>query len=140
MIVLDTNVVSELIGPQHHSNVADWVDRQLAENVYLTAITASELTYGVARLPAGRRQDELEAVVERLLSTRFYGRVLPFDLDAGREHGRLVAARELAGRPMPGNDAQIAGICLAQRVPLATRNTRDFEGSGVQLINPWEQD
>ena len=137
MIVLDTNVVSELVRPQQHSEVAEWVDRQLTENVYLTAITATELTYGVARLPAGRRQDELREVVDRLLLQRFRRRVLPFDLDAALAHGQLIAARERAGRPIPANDAQIAGICLARKVPLATRNTRDFEGTGVQLVDPW---
>ena len=138
MIVLDTNVVSELIHPKHHPDVADWVNRQLRDNVHLTAITVSELVFGVERLPAGRKRDELEAIIERLLSERFRQHVLPFDLDAAREHGRLIAARERAGRPMPGNDALIAAICLARGVPLATRNTKDFEGTGVQLVNPWQ--
>lgn len=139
MIVLDTNVVSELMRPRPEAIVIRWVDDQPADEVCVTAITAAELLYGVARLPAGPKRDAVAARVERLLSEKFDRRVLPFDLAASRAHGSLLAACERQGRPMPASDAQIASICLARRMSLATRNGKDFDRSGVPLINPWEQ-
>lgn len=140
MIILDTNVVSELMRLVPEPAVRAWTNEQAANELHVTAITAAELLYGVARLPVGRKQFELAESVEQLLTADFDGRVLAYDLAASREHASLLAARERAGRPMPSNDAQIASVCLARRATLATRNTKDFEDTGIELINPWEQE
>ena len=104
-----------------------------------TAITAAEMLYGVARLPGGRRKTELAAAVDGLLSDDFRDRVLAFDEQAARRYADIVTARERAGRLIGAADAQIAAICQATNAALATRNTDDFAGTGIELINPWKR-
>jgi toxin FitB len=137
VIVLDTNVVSELIRHVPDVGVIQWVDRIPADEVFLTAVTAAELRHGVARLPDGRRKHELAAKVEKLLTDRFEGRVLPFDCDAAMPYAQIAAARERAGRPISMPDAQIAAICRSCGADLATRNVKDFVDTGVYVDNPW---
>ncbi len=138
MIVLDTNVVSELMRHAPEAGVARWVDRFPAENVFVTAVTAAELRYGVARLPAGRRKRELFAKVDGLLAEDFQDQVLPFDGLAATHYAEIVAARERAGRPISMADAQTAAICRNWSADLATRNVNDFLDTGVHVLNPWE--
>lgn len=138
MIVLDTNVVSELTRRSPAPGVLSWLDGLGAAEVAITAITAAELLYGVARLPSGRRKEELAAAVDGLLDDDFRGRVLSFGEPAARRYADVVSARELLGRPIGVADAQIAAICRAVDATLATRNIGDFEETGVELINPWE--
>jgi toxin FitB len=138
VIVLDTNVVSELTRRLPAPGVIAWVDSLVASEVAITAITAAELLYGVARLPSGHRQRELAAAVRLLLSGDFRGRVLPFDEAAAERYADIVTGRERLGRPIGVPDAQIAAICRAADATLATRNTDDFEETGIQLINPWK--
>lgn len=102
-----------------------------------TAITAAELLYGIARLPNGQRKAQLAAAVHGLLSEDFLGRVLPFDEAAAGQYAEVVTGRERLGRPISRADAQIAAICLTANATLATRNTADFEDTGLELINPW---
>ena len=138
MIALDTNVVSELMRPAPSPSVVAWVDAQPADELAVTAVAAAELRYGVARLPDGARQRALAAAVDALLAQVFGGRVLPFDSAGAVVYGELVAARERAGRPISSADAQIAATCLAHGARLATRNTRDFVATGVDVVDPWD--
>jgi predicted nucleic acid-binding protein len=117
--------------------VVGWVVEQQPNDLVLTAPTVAELTYGAARLPVGRRRDELEATLVTTVAETFADRVLPFDVTSGQLYGSLVADRERLGRPIETLDAQIAAICLQHDATLATRNTRDFEGLGLSLIDPW---
>lgn len=136
MIVLDTNVVSELMRPAPTPAVLDWVDAQHPADVAITAITAAELRAGVSVLPTGRRRIELGRQVERLLTRTFADAVLPFDLDAAAHYADVVADRQRAGRPIMALDAQIAGICRHHEATLATRNVRDFAATSVILVDP----
>ena len=137
MIILDTNVVSELTRMTPATAVLDWLDAQPAADVATTAITAAELLYGVARLPDGARKNALTGAVHALLTDDLDGRVEPFDAAAAAHYADLVTARERAGQPISIPDAQIAAICRVRRASLATRNTSDFTGTGIDLIDPW---
>ncbi|WP_026455145.1 type II toxin-antitoxin system VapC family toxin [Saccharomonospora iraqiensis] len=137
MTVLDTNVVSELMRPEPDRGVMAWVDRMPPEDVFVTAVTAAELRYGAARLSDGRRKRELVVKVEELFAEDFRGRVLPFDDAAAGCYAEITVAREREGLAVSMADAQIAAICRSHGVPLATRNTKDFSGTGVELLDPW---
>lgn len=138
MIVLDTNVVSELMGPAPEPGVTSWVDSFDVSDILLTAVTAAELMYGVARLPNGRRRRELRAKVDGLLAEDFRGRILPFDALAATHYADVVADRERSGLQISMADGQIAAICRNWNAGLATRNVSDFVDTGVELINPWD--
>ena len=138
MIILDTNVISELTRPVPDSGVIAWLDSQPAEETAVTAITVAELRYGVRRLPDGRRKAELSEAVSALVDTDFRGRVEAFDVLAAEQYADVVTTRERAGLPISMSDAQIAAICRVLNATLATRNTADFTGTGVDLINPWK--
>jgi toxin FitB len=137
VIVLDTNVLSELIRPTPDERVLDWVDRQDSAEVVLTAITAAELRAGVALLPRGRRRTTLAARIEELLTDTFAAAVLPFGVDATGYYAQIVAKRRRAGTPISAPDAQIAAICRQYDARLATRNVRDFAQTGVDIVDPW---
>ena len=138
MIILDTNVISELTRAVPEPRVIAWLDSLPAEETAITAITAAELRYGVRRLPAGRRKNELSEAVHALITADFHGRVEPFDVLAAAQYADVVAERERAGLPISMPDAQIAAICRVLAATLATRNTSDFTNTGVELIDPWE--
>lgn len=138
MIILDTNVISELTRPVPDSGVIAWLDSLPPEETAITAITAAELRYGVRRIPDGRRKTELSEAVSALINTDFRGRVEPFDALAADQYADVVTGREHAGKPIGVSDAQIAAICRVLNAALATRNTSDFTGTGVSLINPWK--
>jgi len=137
VIVLDTNVVSELTRQAPEPRVISWLDSLAVGDVATTAITAAELLYGVARVPGGRRKQELTAAVHGMLSEDFRGRVLSFDEGAAWRYPGIVTGRERLGRPIGVADAQIAAICRTADATLATRNIHDFEETGIELINPW---
>jgi hypothetical protein len=139
VIVLDTNIISELTRQAPTVGVISWLDSLTAAEVATTAITAAELLYGVARMPAGHRKTELATAVNGLLRDDFEGRVLPFDEPAAQRYADIVTRREQLGRPIGTADAQIAAICRTIEATLATRNTNDFEEAGIELINPWKQ-
>jgi toxin FitB len=138
VIILDTNVISELTGLAPDSGVIAWLDSLPAEETAITAITAAELLYGVRRMPDGRRKGELSEAVSALIDTDFRDRVEPFDVLAADEYADVVTAREHAGQPISTSDAQIAAICRVLDATLATRDISDFTGTGVDLINPWK--
>jgi predicted nucleic acid-binding protein len=138
VIVLDTNVISELARRAPHLGVLSWLDSLEISEVVTSAITAAELRYGVARLPDGHRKRELAAVIRGILTEDFHGRVLPFDERASIRYADIVTGREGIGRPIGVADAQIAAICRDLGAVLATRNTPDFEETGIELVNPWK--
>jgi toxin FitB len=137
VILLDTNVLSELIRRDPDDGVLSWMNSLDAAALATTAITAAELLYGVARLPAGRRKDLLSEAVHGLIEDDLGGRVEPFDASSAAHYAALVSDRERAGRPISAADAQIAAICRKLSATLATRNTDDFEATGIELIDPW---
>lgn len=134
-VILDTNVISELAREVPDTRVVAWADSQ--RDVALTATTLAELLYGVARLPTGRRKAQLEDAIREMTNVRLRDRVIAFDRLAASHYAQIVANREKAGRPISTADAQIASVCRLYEVALATRNTRDFEGVGITVINPW---
>ncbi len=138
MIVLDTNVVSELMRPAPSPAVEGWVRGCDGSMLYTTSVTLAEVGYGIARLPEGDRRALLEAAAEAVFSA-FPERVLAFDATAARRYGQLVHQRDRVGAPITGFDAQIASICRAHGASLATRNTMDFEDTGIELIDPWQR-
>jgi toxin FitB len=140
VIILDTNIISELTRQIPEPGVISWLDSLPAEEVGTTAVTAAELLYGVARMPAGRRKTELAAAVRGLLGDDFRDRVLPFDEHCGWRYADIVCGRETLGRPIGVADAQIAAICRTAEATLATRSTDDFSATGIELINPWKLD
>jgi len=138
VIVLDTNVLSALMRQQPEAPVVAWLDRQPAESVWITSITLFEARLGLALLPRGRRRQALETAFTRLLKEDLEDRVLDFDSAAATEAASLAAERQKAGRPIDMRDTQIAGIALARRATLATRNVRHFRDLKVPLVDPWQ--
>ena len=138
MTILDTNVISELMAPSPSEIVLQWISSQrLFDDLFITAITVAEILYGVEILPRGRRRDRLQQQAEATFAEDFGGRVLPFDEQSARAYATIAAGRRSQGRRMAEPDGQIAGIARAHNAVLATRNTNDFEGCGVKLVNPW---
>jgi hypothetical protein len=137
MIILDTNVVSELMKPAPSKPVASWVALQAATSLYTTSVTEAEILHGVMLLPAGTRRNRLQSAAEAMFSEDFGGRVLSFGSEAARAYAAIASERRRAGRPISHFDAQVAAIGRSARGAIATRNTRDFEDCGVKLINPW---
>ncbi|MCE2486975.1 MAG: PIN domain-containing protein [Desulfurellaceae bacterium] len=137
MIVLDTNVVSELMRPSPAPAVEQWVATRPAASLFFSAVGEAELRYGVAILAAGRRRAALASAIEAMLREDFAGRVLPFDSAAARAYAESAARRCATGRPVAQADAQIAAIARSRGMALATRNVRDFENMGIELLDPW---
>ena len=137
MVILDTNALAELIRARPHPAVVEWMDQQDTFELWITAVTAAELRTGVALLPEGRRKSDLHLHIERLLDETFAGYVLPFDDRSAIPYADIVSGRRNKGRSIAFQDAQIGAICLQQGMTLATRNTRDFEDTGIDLIDPW---
>lgn len=137
MIVLDTNVISELMRSAPDDRVVTWVDQYPARDVFITAVTAAELQYGVTRLPDGRRKAVLEIRVAELLAEDFESQILSFGVNAAAHYAQIVASREHEGRPISMADAQIAAICRHHKAELATRNIKDFADTGVPVHDPW---
>ncbi|MDG4554190.1 MAG: type II toxin-antitoxin system VapC family toxin [Candidatus Competibacter sp.] len=137
MIILDTNVLSALMRAQPEMVVVDWLDRQPADSIWITTVTLFETRLGLSLLPDGRRRQALEMAFARLLDAELKNRVLPFDSAAATHAATLAAERQQAGRPVDIRDTWIAGIALARRATLATRNGRHFEGLTVPVVSPW---
>lgn len=138
MILLDTNVVSELMRPAPEPKVVQWVDSLPAIEVWISAITVAEIRLGICLLPDGKRRDMLFELAEQMIAEDFSSQCLPFDCTAAGVYGQIVAERRDQGRPVSVEDAQIAAIARTGILTLATRNVRDFSGiQGLQLVNPW---
>ena len=137
MIILDTNVLSELLRPDPARQVERWLAAQDGTKVYFTTVGEAELRHGVAILPSGKRRNALTTAIEGLLEEDFRDRILSFDRPAARAYAAIAAERRAAGRPISQFDCQIAAIARAREATVATRNTSDYEGCGIELINPW---
>ncbi len=139
MIVLDTNVISELAKPHTDPIVLAWADSEPIETFYATATSEAEMLFGVALMSPGRRRDEMRRAVITAFSTLLAGRVLPFDRAAAAAYGEWAAERRRTGRPVGTADLQIAAIARARNAAaIATRNVKDFTGCGVPVIDPWQ--
>lgn len=139
MIILDTNVLSALMQQQPDPQVVAWLDEQPAESIWISSITLFEARYGLALLAPGQRKNLLQERFEELLQSDLENRVLHFDAHAAAHAAQLAAERKERGRPVDMRDTFIAGIALARRATLATRNTRHFDDLTVTVINPWEE-
>ena len=137
MILLDTNVISELMRAQPARSVLEWFAEQDASDLFISAITEAELRTGIAIMPTGQRRDRLQLALDAMIDEDFQERVLSFDSPAARAYADIAAQRRLAGRPITEADCQIAAIARTLDAPIATRNTKDFDGCGITLINPW---
>jgi toxin FitB len=137
VIILDTNVLSSLMRLVPDRAVIEWVDRQPPESIWITSVTLFEARLGVALVPRGRRRNELEAALDTLLEDDLEDRVLDFDAAAAGEAAALAADRRRSGRTMDVRDTLIAGIALARRATLATRNARHFRDLNVKVVDPW---
>ena len=137
MIILDTNVLSEVIRPVPDARVADWLERQPREATFATAISRAEMLAGVAVLPDGARRNMLGRLVHRLFESQFDDSLLPFDRQAADRYGELIARRRALGRPIGTMDALIAAVALSCGTAIATRNIADFEELGLDLVDPW---
>lgn len=136
MIVVDTNVVSELMKPEPNQSVRRWTLAQAGTDLYTSAITLAEVLYGIERLPSGERKELLRSTATDVFAT-FADKVLSFDARAAAHYSQIVDTRDRIGQPIDGFDAQIAAICRTNDYALATRNTKDFEHTGVDLLDPW---
>jgi predicted nucleic acid-binding protein len=137
LIVLDTNVLSELWRPRPSSGVLAWLRSQPAGALFTTAINEAEIFYGIELLADGKRRRDLESLARTIFGQDFMGRVLPFDSAAAREYAQIAAARRRAGRSMPEADAQIAAIARSRGATIATRDMADFADCGVRVLSPW---
>jgi predicted nucleic acid-binding protein len=139
MLVLDTNVISEIMKASPSPRVMKWWSQQQSVELFLTTVSVAEILYGIEILPQGKRRDSLRHEAEVAFTNDFAGRILSFDEGAAREYPSLAAGRRARGRPIAGFDAQIASIARSRGAILATRNTADFERCGVRLVDPWDE-
>ncbi|CAI1916386.1 TPA: type II toxin-antitoxin system VapC family toxin [Serratia fonticola] len=138
MIILDTNIISEMMRPYPHYNVITWLDEKDNNELYLSAIVVAELFSGVARMPEGKRQRELKLKLAEAIQTKFDEQVLPFDAMSAMQYAQLMGRNQRQGKLMSMPDTQIAAICLQYGATLATRNIKDFLHCGIELIDPWQ--
>jgi len=139
LILLDTNVLSELVRPKVDPVVLTFLRQQPQPTLFTSSVCQAEIRFGLARMPAGRRRNELARRFS-VLFARFTARILAFDSTAAAFYGRVRAAREAAGRPIEVEDAMIAATARAFGVAVATRNIADFDGCGVHVVNPWAEE
>jgi hypothetical protein len=137
MIVLDTNVISEAMKPASNPLITDWLNKQIAETLFISSVTLAELHYGIACLPAGRKKDTLNETLISLLHL-FNGRVLVFDIDAANAYGVLTAQARAAGKGFPAPDGYIAAIDKSKEFIVVTRDMGSFIAAKIPVINPWE--
>ena len=138
MIVLDTNVISELWKVDPDSNVLAWIDAQAIETLYLSAVTVAELRYGLATMPEGKRRTIYQQRLEDEVLPNFAGRVLAFDLDTSKTYAELMARARAGGKAIAKADGYIAATAAAHGLIVATRDTSPFEVGGLQVIDLWE--
>jgi predicted nucleic acid-binding protein len=138
VIVLDTNVLSELMRSQPAAAVFSWVAAQPRAALHTTSVNKAEILYGIAALPEGRRRAALAAAAEAMFIDDFVGRVLPFDEAAAVHYAEIVAGRRREGRPIEAFDAQIAATARVAGAELATRDVGDLVGCSLPLLNLWE--
>ena len=137
VVLLDTNVVSEMMRKIPDREVDFWAAKQAVESLFFSAVAEAELRYGAAIVPEGRRRDKLVSDIEAMLRTVFEDRILPFDSSAARAFAGIAADRRRMGRPISQADGQIAAIARSRSLAVATRNIRDFADMGIEVIDPW---
>lgn len=137
MIILDTNVLSELLRPHPSTEVIEWIFKYSTSHLFTTTVTQAEILYGVGLMPQGKRRMALRATVDAMFGEEFMGRILPFDSEAAKAFASIACARRALGRPIGDYDAQIAAIAQVRGATLATRNVSDFEECGIIIHNPW---
>ena len=138
MIILDTNVISELWKIEPNPNVLTWIDAQAVETLYLSTITVAELRYGIATMPEGKRRTIYQERLEHEVLPTFAGRVLPFDLEASQAYSDLMARARARGKAIGKADGYIAATAAAHSLAVATRDTSPFQAAELNIINPWE--
>ena len=138
MIILDTNIISEPFKPKPNPAVMAWLDAQEPETLYITAISMAEMLAGLHKMPEGRRRADLQQLVENKIQSVFENRILAFNMQAVKVFGRVNADACAVGNPIAFADCAIASIASAHGFILATRNVRDFKGTGVEIFNPWD--
>jgi predicted nucleic acid-binding protein len=138
MLMLDTNMLSEIMRSEPEQKVVDWIVRQPSDELFTAAVCQAEILSGLAVMPSGRRRAELEEAARSMFADDFDGRVLPFDAEAASAYAEVFAARRKAGRPSGTIDLMLAGIARARGASVVTRNVADFEGVGVPIVNPWD--
>lgn len=138
MILIDTNVISELWKAEPNPDVLAWVDAQAIETLYLSAVTVAELRFGVAAMPEGKRRNIYQERLEKEVLPAFADRVLPFDLDASQAYADLMAGAKEAGKAIGKADGYIAATACARGLIVATRDISPFQAAGLKFVNPWE--
>lgn len=138
MIVIDTNVISELMRADPAPEVLAWFGEQDSEALYLSAVSEAELRRGASILPQGQRRARLMATIDAMIEEDFAGRILPFDSGATAPFATIFAGRRSSGRPISYADCQIAAIARTHNASLATRNVTDFEDCGIEVVDPWD--
>ena len=137
MIVLDTNVLSEIMRPRPAADVVDWMAAQAAADLYTTSITQAEIIYGLMLLPRSQRRRALEDAATSMFAEDFAERILGFGSDAAPAYAQIASDRRRTGRPISHFDAQIAAIARFMGAAIATRKTADLDGCGVTVVDPW---
>ncbi len=139
MIILDTNVLSELMRPKPSASVMAWIARQPEAELFTTSITEAEIFYGIEMLPKGKRREHLIMAAKVVFTEDFSGRVYGFDSAAARAFSRIASSRRSHGRPISRSDAQIAAIAKTRRARVATREVKGFEQCGLDVVDPWNE-
>lgn len=138
MILLDTNVVSEAMRPRPDQHVIEWLNRNDSSSLFISTVTIAEIKYGLELLEAGHRRTDLEGRFRRFVDEGFNYRVVALDLAAADEYGKIMAGRRSVGRPLSSLDGQIAATARVHGFVLATRNEKDFQVCGIEVLNPFE--
>lgn len=139
MILIDTNIISEMMKPSPDANVLNWIDGQEVAKLFISTVTLAEISYGLNVLPSGKRRESLEFAFDSAILKAFTGRILPFDESAAHHYGKIMGYRKKLGKPLGVPDGQIAAIALVNNAVLATRNIKDFLRCGIKVINPFEE-
>lgn len=137
MILIDTNIISELMKPNIDSAVKLWVDSQPSDQMFISTVTIAEISFGINILPIGKRRKVLETLFFKTILEAFEERILPFDESAAHIYGRIMAHRRKLGHPLSLSDGQIAAIAHQHHATIATRNIKDFCDCGLELVNPF---
>lgn len=138
MMLIDTNIISEMMKPIPDVNVMKWLDQQEILQLFVSTITLAEISYGINILPEGGRRSKLEIAFEKAIFEAFTNRILTFDESAAHLYGQIMGHRKTLGQPMGVPDGQIAAIARAHDMSIVTRNIRDFSDCGLQVINPFD--
>ncbi len=137
MILLDTNVISEMMKPSPSLKVIDWLDQEDVMQLFVSTITIAEIFYGIQSLPSGKRKNTLEESFQNVLQEGFKHRILSFNEKAAEFYGQLMSHRKKIGKPLSILDGQIAALAVSEKASLATRNVRDFVDCHLSVINPF---